>query len=293
MTIFLFSLAILTLVLQNIGYKLASRYVRQELDPLLFTSLILTFVAGISLLLLRGFVWNPMTLAVSALFAVFFALCEYAYMMALATGPMSFASLFLSCALVIPAVAGVVFWGEEWKWLRGAGIALLIGSFLLGLGGDKGEKKITITWLLFGFLTFFANGMVSVMQKVQSILVGSEQDSEFMVLAFLLAAALMWLIYGVQKIRVKGVPLSQEKGGGIRKPVILITLLTAIASAMGNRLVLYSAARIDAGILFPILNGGILMLCSLAAAVFFRERLSGRQWSGLLFGVGAVLLISL
>lgn len=169
----IFLLAILCLSLQNIFYKRISGCIRGQTDTLLFSSMIVSIVAGLSgLLSFQKFTWNTSTVFLGVLFGIFFAMCEFSYMMALSMGPMSYTSLFLSCSLVIPTFVGVILWDEKIKGIQIAGIALLLVSFVLILSDNQDRKKIRLKWLLFGILTFFSNGMVSVMQKMQQIAAG-------------------------------------------------------------------------------------------------------------------------
>ena len=43
--------------------------------------------------------------------------------------------------------------------------------------------------------------------------------------------------------------------------------------------------------MFPIVNGGGLMLTTLTATLLFKERLSKKQWIGLALGAIAVILL--
>lgn len=284
-------LAVVCLSLQNIGYKLVSRYVKSQSDTVLCSGIIVSMVAVLSCLFtIQSFTWDGMTVLLGSVFGLFFALCEFSYMMALATGPMSYTSLFLSCALVIPAAAGVVFWQETLAGGQIAGILLLVVSFALGLTTEAGGGKVSARWLVFGVLTFLSNGMVSVMQKAQQVMVGEERNGEFMVVSFTVATVLLWSLYFLRKGRGRG-GAALEKG--TLKKLLPFAAVAAAASAGGNQLALYAAAQIDAGVMFPVMNGGILILCSLTAVVFFKERLTKRQWVGIALGVASVLLISL
>lgn len=289
MTAGIFILAIFCLALQNISYKLVSRYVKKPEDTLLFSAMIVSIVSILSgLASVEAFSWDRITIFLGVIFGVFFAVCEYSYMRALVIGPMSYTSLFLSCALVIPVIAGVAFWEEKMKAIQVIGIILLLLSFVLGLKTDGEEKRANVKWLFFSILTFFSNGMVSVMQKTQQMLVGDTQNHEFMVVSFVTAMILLWSIWLIQKRRQKGGTLQMAE----IKNAIPFIAAAAVASTVGNQLVLQSAARIDAGVMFPVMNGGILILCSLAAVVIFKEKLTKKQWIGMGAGIVAVLLIS-
>jgi drug/metabolite transporter (DMT)-like permease len=46
-------------------------------------------------------------------------------------------------------------------------------------------------------------------------------------------------------------------------------------------------------IFFPIVNGGLIFLTTIAAVIFFREKLRPRQWVGLALGIAMLAIIAL
>ena len=91
--------------------------------------------------------------------------------------------------------------------------------------------------------------------------------------------------------------------GGRKEPLFsskasasLLTVLfcaAGIGIALNNLINLYLSGVVESAIFFPIVNGGGLVLITVASLVFFREKLSGRQWLGMAFGTAAVLLLCL
>ena len=61
--------------------------------------------------------------------------------------------------------------------------------------------------------------------------------------------------------------------------------------AVNNKLNLYLSGVIDSAIFFPVVNGGGLVLTTLAALVFFRERLTKVQWIGVGIGIVSVVFL--
>lgn len=68
-------------------------------------------------------------------------------------------------------------------------------------------------------------------------------------------------------------------------------LLNGICFAVLNRLNLYLSGVVDSAVFFPIVNGGSLILTMIAAIVVFRERLTRKQWIGIVLGVLAVFFL--
>ena len=52
-----------------------------------------------------------------------------------------------------------------------------------------------------------------------------------------------------------------------------------------------SSGVMDTAVFFPIVNGGGLVLTAALAMIVFRERLTRRQWIGMLLGILSVILV--
>ena len=95
--------------------------------------------------------------------------------------------------------------------------------------------------------------------------------------------------------------LAGRKGEGKQQPlmdkkaslVLLAALFAAggVGVALNNLINLYLSGVVASAVFFPIVNGGGLILITIASVVFFRERLTGRQWTGLGLGIAATLLL--
>ena len=64
-----------------------------------------------------------------------------------------------------------------------------------------------------------------------------------------------------------------------------------VSVALNNLINLYLSGVVASAIFFPIVNGGGLILITAASVLFFREKLTGKQWTGLGLGIAATLLL--
>lgn len=78
-----------------------------------------------------------------------------------------------------------------------------------------------------------------------------------------------------------------------RKSVLLLLLFIAggVGIALNNLINLYLSGVVDSAVFFPIVNGGRLILITVASLIFFEEKLSANQWIGLCFAIAATLLL--
>jgi multidrug transporter EmrE-like cation transporter len=68
-------------------------------------------------------------------------------------------------------------------------------------------------------------------------------------------------------------------------------ILMGIAAAINNKLNLDLSGRLPSAVFFPVVNGGALVLSSLAAVLIFREKLSVKRWIGVAIGTVSVILL--
>ena len=70
------------------------------------------------------------TVVLGVVFGIATALCAILHMKALENGPLSYTSVICSCAMVIPALSGLLFFGEAVTALQYVGIVLMVISFV-------------------------------------------------------------------------------------------------------------------------------------------------------------------
>ena len=107
---------------------------------------------------------------------------------------------------------------------------------------------------------------------------------EFLVIAFVISV----IFSALGMISNKTSDADSAKNEKLRRNVwvwlIIGMLVSGACIAANNKLNLYLSGVMDTAIFFPIVNGGGLVLTSLAAFIIFKEKLSLLQWIGLVIG---------
>ncbi|MBO5220671.1 MAG: hypothetical protein J6C52_14685 [Clostridia bacterium] len=204
---------------------------------------------------------------------------------ALAEGPMSLTLLIGSCGMLIPTVAGTIFWHEPISPLQIFGIALMLYalSLIMGVGTKPREGKLSFRWILFSAGSFLCTGFISVMQKVQQSSAHPDERGGFLLTSFAVALAINGLMLLASGKKAAKRPGSQSAGG----------LLTGCCTGANHMLNLYLSGVIPAVIFFPLVNGGGILLSALVGRLLFGEVCSKRQYLGFALGLAAILCIGL
>lgn len=228
------------------------------------------------------------TLLLGVVFGLTTSLNTLSNMKALQYGPLSYTTVINSFSTIITAISGVLFFGESIGWSQVVGIALMLISFTLATEKKADEKKTSLKWLLFSILCFVCTGAIGIMQKVHQSSVHKHELNAFLVIAFLVSSLFSLLLFLLgQKTNERAVASAP-----VGRNILLISMLICGAAfAVNNKLNLYLSGVMDSAVFFPIVNGGGLVLTTLAAVLVFREKLSKKQWVGVAVGILSVLFL--
>lgn len=229
------------------------------------------------------------TVLMGAVFGMATGLCAILSMIALESGPLSYTNVIVSCAMVIPALSGLVLYGEPVSAWQYVGIALMIVSFACAVDGENGGSGASLKWLLLCLGAFICSGSVGVMQKLHQNSVHKDELGVFLVVAFVVSA-LFSLAMTVYFNRRRGEPITVLSGRKFKKFAI-ISFISGVGFALVNQINMYLAGVMDAIIFYPVVNGASMILTTAAGILLWKEKLSKRQWFGLTMGGVAILLL--
>ncbi len=211
-------------------------------------------------------------------------------------------SLSSKLSVVLPTLAGVILFGERLNFVATMGIVLALVALVLVVGGKNKTAsphidshvapalarndmrgKANKNWLL-PLLIFFGTGTGDILMKL------TEQrhqgdDMSFMI-AFIYFIALLFGILIVSHDLIRGKSKWQWKSalGGIGLGVINFFSTYCVYHAM---------RCFDNVVLFPVYNIGVVSITALTGWLIFKEKLTWKNYLGLVIAIIAVILITL
>lgn len=227
-------------------------------------------------------------------------------MMALNVGPLSYTGVIISFSTVISALSGVMFFNESIGWSQIVGIILMLFSFYFAVQTPNEEKKANLRWLILSLISFVSCGAIGIMQKIHQSTDYKTEINAFLIISFIIMAltcAVSALISYMNGARSRLSCTAKSEDNSYNAPtakftsrkLIIFLALTAtacgICAALNNKFNLYLSGVIDSALFFPLVNGGNLILSTLAALVIFKEKLSKTQWIGVVIGIVAVIFL--
>ena len=212
-------------------------------------------------------------------------------MKAVQTGPVSLSSLFTYCGFIIPTLWGSLYYREDFHFLQGVGIALILCAFVLSLQKEK-QTKFNLQWLLYAIGSMLFSGLLGVFQK---IFVKEYQHcllNNFLTVSFFIVVVLV----GVCTLIAYLLERNKNQTAGLGMPIgrfIAYTLPLGVIIGGLNLLNTYLSGVLPSVVVFPAINGGAIFLTTLLSAIIFKEKPTKRQTIALCIGIGAILLIAL
>lgn len=303
-----------TLLIISMFAALASGILRKiftnqfENNP--FANQVFNFITSITAALVlivwggfSGFSWFTIFLAVA--FGVITAIQQISNLKAMNCGPWSYTSVIASLSTLIPALSGFLIWRESLHWAQIVGIVLMVVCFIFSIDSKEEEKAASVKWLIWCLITFFCTGFIGVMQKWHQSSDFKGQLNTFLIFAFIISSVYSLVCCITIKLKENkmssisdmlfGVQTTKHNKQTMTKKILLTTglmVLVGVGCAVNNKLNLYLSGVMDSAVFFPIVNGGGLVLTTLAAAIVFKEKLSRKQWLGLIVGIISVLFLA-
>lgn len=227
--------------------------------------------------------------AATVLCAFFYAAIVFSLqtisIIAMSVGAMSTTAICVMYGMIIPSVAGPIFWKEPIGVLQIAGIIMMLVSlwFLKGKTPPENRKK-TNKWILLALVAFILSGMAGVMEKIHQSTDGREERMSFV----FVACIFMFMLSVLGGFIAPG---GREKRQALSIPLLAIP--SGLVIGFYSIVNLTLSGKLASMIYYPIANGGAMILTVLVSVVIFKERFDRLRIIGTVVGILGILFLSL
>ena len=275
--------SILMCVGKNALYNVFAKHEKPSIGAIfLFNGFAYAVAALITLVCGIGNKLSAETLVIALAYAICVFSLQLFSILAMCNGQMSLTTLIVTYGMLIPALAGPVFWHEEFGIMQAIGVFVMLVSLWLLRDNGADKAKLSGTWILFAVICFLLSGLAGLLEKLHQSADACEERRMFI---FIACAAMFTL--SMCGMLIKGVrPLHSLR----------CTALTGIAT--GAIVSLYFlvnltlAGKMDSLIYYPIANGGAVPLTVLISIVCFKEKPSAQRLFGFCLGLVSIILLS-
>ncbi len=277
--------------LQGAGSR---RCIRTAGDSMLFNAAQCGFMA-LFLWLLFGFGGADGTtvlwaLAVSSMSVAF----QIIYAIALREGPVSLTVVIVNFNVFLTTVFSALVFHESLHVSQLIGVLLLVLSMLLSVKNEPGGKKISRKWVILTIASLIACGTANNLQKYYSVTYDAGEGME--------ASTFLVCVYGIGMVlaaaawSVKAFLPPKDERRPFRvgaKFVLPFAAAIGLILSIYQKLLMRALMVIDGTFLFPTYAGSQSLAMSFIGVLFFHDRLTKRQWMGVLCGVLSVVCMNL
>lgn len=200
---------------------------------------------------------------------------------------LSVVSVATKMSVVLPITFGLIYYNENSGTLKIIGILLaLIAVYLVSLKKSIDKTAATKSSLVFPILIFLGSGIIDTTIKFLEDSYVAEEDvplfsAMIFVTAFILGISVLvfQLLKGNEKLHFKN-------------------LLGGIALGIPNYYSIYFLVQalrhpsLESSTVFTLNNVGIVMAATLIGILFFKEKLSTKNWIGIAIAVISIILIA-
>ena len=226
------------------------------------------------------------TIVCAALYAIIVFSLQTISIAAMKVGTMVTTSICVMYGMMIPALAGPIFWHESFGVLQAVGITLMIISlWLLNAKTENKNEKIPKKWLLLSGLAFLLSGFAGLMEKIHQSTNASDEKGAFVTVACIF----LFIISIISKFSIR----EDKSKNSINKSTLLFAIPAGVVIGFYSTINLTLAGALDAMIYYPVANGGALILTMIISIVVFKEKLDIRKSIGLVLGLLGILCLSI
>ena len=185
---------------------------------------------------------------------------------------------FNKLGVMIPAVLSVVFFHEIPKFLQIIGVITAIAAILIIYLKKEENSVITLKIALFG--TLFLGGIADFTSKIYQVFGAEEFQSMFLLFTFLFSL----IITGT---------FLYFKDRNIKRTDIIFGLISGIPAQFVSLFILKALTQVPAFVVFPLYSVGVILVVNIINLLFFKEKLTKRQFIAVGFIIAAVILLNI
>jgi len=187
-------------------------------------------------------------------------------------------------SVVIPVIAGLILLQEEITWLAAIGVIIALFAFYLTLGGGS-KRSFPKKYVILPLILFLGNGINDTLMKYSEHHYVADSNDLILFLSTIFVASL-----------VLGFTITAKRYIDHKKSITLHTIIGGTILGLINfgstYYILKSMGIFTSSVVFPVTNAGVVTLSALVGWLFFKEKLSLRNWIGILLAIAAILMIA-
>lgn len=277
-------LSILSAVLLYVCFRLIGTYKLDKLQ-VIASNYFVAVILGISIWqepIVPKVIFNSSWFFVAIVIGISFIIMFYLFALSSAKAGIAITAVSSKMSVLIPVIAGFLFYGDSISYIKVLAIVLALFSFLLVFWKRK-RVKIDYRILLLPILIFLGSGINDLLTKHAHYNYLMNDEALFLTTIFFFS--FIFSLISVAAITI-------IKGQQISGVSLLFGLIVGVVNFGTMYYLLKALSQFEASVLFPILNVSVVLASSVIGILFFKERLTKLNWAGVLMAALSIVLIS-
>ena len=209
---------------------------------------------------------------------------------AMQSGTVALCSMFSTAGLIIPCIAGALFFNESmsvWQW---CGVAVFFfAAYLLVSSSKSAKPAFSLKTMLLLCIVLLLNGATMLCQKLFTFFSPDASVSVFSLFTFLVPAALCGLAVSAARLA----PARSLMNGCevLSGKLFFFGAIGAAALFFVNQLATEATKLVPSAVLFTFINGGNTLIAAIIGAAVFKEKLGVKGVAGIIIGIASLIII--
>ena len=216
------------------------------------------------------------------------------WLLSVKSGAYMMVEVFLLLGVMVPIVLCRIFFGEEIGIWQIVGIVILLAAvFIMCTYNVSLKGKMSVGAIALLILCGLSNGVADFSQKwfVQTYPKGSVAAFNFYTYVF--AAATLLIAYFIFRATDKRGEDKPRSPIAVVKPIIVYVIIMAVCLFANSYFKTLAAQELDAIMLYPLNQGGAVILSLLMSALIFKEKINWKCIVGIVLAFVSLLMINL
>lgn len=253
---------------------------------------------GFVLIVIQGDIMSlksdGLTILICAMSGIASAVMVVSWLLSVRTGAYMMVEVFLLLGVIVPIVLCRIFFGEHIGLWQIIGIAvLLVAVFIMCTYNTSLKGKMSIASILLLLLCGISNGLADFSQKwfVRTYPEGSVAAFNFYTYVFAAVTLIIaYLAFRAADGRGENKPRAPHK---VIKPIWIYVAVMAVCLFANSYFKTVAAQLLDAVKLYPLNQGGAVILSLLMSSIIFKEKINAKCIIGIVLSFVALLMINL
>ena len=232
-------------------------------------------------------------LAISLLSGAGTAFFTVTWLLSVRKGAYMMVDVFLLIGVMLPMLLCFFLFNEPIRPVQWLGMLLLLVAGLVMCTYNASIKgKMTPTSLLLLTLCALSNGVTDFSQKLFVKTLPEDDPAVFNLYTYAFAALILGICFLLLRRKERNAPDLQAPRQ-ILRPIIGYVAVMAVCLFLNSYFKTLAASHLTATQLYPLNQGGSVILSMLMSAILFRERINARCVAGVTISFVALLMINL